>query len=149
MKDRMAKIKVILITFTFFTDSLFFISLLHFLHKNHLHINLYIIFLFWVITFLFLITFLRFKFDQTQRKPSRLAGIYRVGGLFLTLYLPKIIFIIFQLLNFITVAVIHGTIYLLNIIFSKDFVKIDFNIFSYVGIILGGLIFLMLIYVNR
>ncbi len=142
----MVKIKVILTSFTLFTDILFFISLNIFLQNLHMFLNPLAVGLFWVIPLLFIFVFFRFKFDQTNREPAILTGVYKVGGLFLTLYLPKLIFIVFHLLNIITRVIISGLVHIINLVFSKDFVSIDFYFFSYTGMIISVVLFLLLLY---
>jgi predicted MPP superfamily phosphohydrolase len=146
MEHRFLRIRLILISFTVITDILFYLILKHFLplglHNSPLYLNL----VFWIIPMLFVLYFLFLKFDQTRRQPSILANLYTASGLFLTIYLPKIVLLVFHLTNMMLNLVWRGLVLTLDLFLPEIVTYRTFHFITYAGLVAAGILFLLLVY---
>ncbi len=146
MQDIFLRIRLFLISFTIVTDMLLYFFLFHLLPSGFSFSKLYFNLAFWAIPLVFVLLILSFKFDQTRRQPRILANIYRISAFFMIIYLPKIVILIFLLLNIISNIVMKGLTLILNLILSDPLFYRTFYYFTYVGMVLAVLFFLLLVY---
>lgn len=146
MEHRFLRIRLTLISFTLVTDILFYLALLPLLPAGLNVSPLWLNLIFWIFSLVFVLYFLFLKFDQTKRQTRILANIYRASGFFMTIYLPKIVFLAFYLTNMIFNLVWRGFILIPNLIRSDMVSYKPFYFFTYAGIVAAVVLFLLLVY---
>ena len=89
-----------LIVFTVLVDLYAFLGI-HSLVKNQgSTLRLSVTIAFWAVTLVFLLVFLYFfRIDYQQRNPSDLSGVFVLVGLYFLVYLPKLVFIGFRMVE--------------------------------------------------
>src|SRR4030042_5210122 len=146
MEHIFLRVRLILISFSVVTDLLFYFSLLHLISSGFSFSPFYFNLVFWMIPLVFIFFFLSFKFDPSRRQSRILANIYRISGFFMTIYLPKIIFLSFHLANMIFNLITRGFILILNLILSDPVSYRPFGFFTYTGLGLAIILFILLVY---
>lgn len=146
MKENFFKIKIALLTIILAADIFFYMCINNYFSGKYYSANPGVNIVFWLIPILFVITIIQLKFDQAIRESRMLSEIYRLSGLFFILYFPKIVFIIFNLINFLSSLVFNGILRLVNIFISNNIALINFQFISAAGLVLSGVICLMLLY---
>jgi len=146
MEHIFLRVRLILISFSVVTDLLFYFSLLHLISSGFSFSPFYFNLVFWMIPLVFIFFFLSFKFDSSRRQSRILANIYRISGFFMTIYLPKIIFLTFHLANMIFNLITRGFILILNLILSDPVSYRPFGFFTYTGLGLAIILFILLVY---
>jgi predicted MPP superfamily phosphohydrolase len=146
MEHRFLKIRLVLISFTIITDLLFYFSLLFLLPARLNFSPFYPSLAFWIIPLLFISYFLLLKFDLSVRQPRILANLYKVSGFFMTIYLPKIVFLVFHLLNMLFNLVWRAFILIPDLFIPGQITYKTFYFFTYAGMIFAVILFLLLVY---
>lgn len=102
---------------------------------------------FWLLTTLFIVVFLFFfRIDYQQRNPSDLSGMFILIGLYLLVYMPKIIFVAFRLTEDM-IWLLSQLIRLLSRLFTENPMQaLRLNLLSKGGLLLGFLTFLSILY---
>jgi predicted MPP superfamily phosphohydrolase len=146
MQQIFSRMRLILISFTIVTDLLLYFFLLHFWPSWFSFSKLYFNLGFWVIPLVFIFMMLSFQFDQSRRQPRILANIYRISGFFMIIYLPKIVLLVLHLINIISNMIVRGLTLILNLMLVDPFAYRTFYFFTYAGMALSVILFLLLLY---
>ncbi len=146
MEHRFFRIRLILISFTLITDLLVYFALLQLLPGIFSISPFLLNLIFWVFPLAFTLYFLTLKFVQTKRHPRILANIYRASGLFMIVYLPKIVFLVLHLVNLLFTMLWRGLILIPNLIRPELISYRPFYFITYAGLIAAAVLFLLLVY---
>lgn len=100
MGNRFYFVIITLIVFTILVDLYAYLGI-HSLVKNQSSgLKLLVTIAFWAVTLIFLLVFLYFfRIDYQQRNPSDLSGVFILVGLYFLVYLPKLVFIGFRIVE--------------------------------------------------
>ncbi len=146
MEHRFLKIRLVLISFTILTDLLFYYALWHFMQARFQVPSFYFNLIFWTIPLAFVLYFLSLKFDLSVRQSRVLANIYRAGGFYMTIYLPKIVFLAFHFINILFNLAWRSFVLILNLISPEPLTYSAFHLFTLSGLVFAGILFLLLVY---
>jgi len=146
MEHRFLRIRLILISFTVITDVLIYFTLLPLLHSGSFISPFCLNLTFWIIPVGFILYFLFLKFDQSDRHPRNLASLYRASGFFLTIYLPKLLFLAFFLVNLMFNVLWGGVILIQNLFLAEDVSYKTFSFITYTGLVAAVTLFLLMVY---
>ncbi len=93
----MLMFKLFLIVFTIVVDIYVFVALYSLVKEQHVMIRLFGSIAFWTITAAFLAAFLIFfRFETGDRNPAGLSAVFLLFGIFILVYMPKLVFISFR-----------------------------------------------------
>jgi predicted MPP superfamily phosphohydrolase len=102
----------------------------------HFGITLLMITSIWVIT----------RFNFTERKPEIFPGFYLFAGIFMLIYLPKLVFLLFHLTEDIINILLKASVALVNIVGSDNIAVKRIHFLSLTGLILASVPFLAILY---
>ncbi len=146
MKYRFLRIKMILLTVLVVLDASFYFTLRYFLTVHKFNPGKGLAGVILLIAVLFSVMLLRIEFNSDHRRPALIKNIFRKASLFVIVYLPKLIFILFVITNGIANLLLYG-INAITGLFRADhsgYLKTFF--FSYIGLFLSIALFLLMIY---
>ncbi|MFO7658322.1 MAG: metallophosphoesterase [Bacteroidales bacterium] len=86
------------------------------------------------------------RFNPAVREPVILKKLYTAAGFFITLYLPKLVFILFFLLGKTLEVIINSLLRVVNLVLHNNINFIDFDVITTFGTILSAFILAAMVY---
>ncbi len=146
MKEMFKRAKIVLILVTLIIDLLTFLVTYRFMRINYLFPGLIFYIVFWLVPFVFITMFIMAKLNFEYRHPKVLTRTYTVIAFFLLFYLPKLIFIVFHIINEVVNLLVLFTVKLYDIIFTNSLLFEPFSFISYAGLCVAFLSIVLICY---
>jgi uncharacterized protein len=147
MLARMQIFKAFLIAFTLLVDIYAFVAIYSLMKDQSSLVRYVITLIFWSITLSIILAFIFFfRFESGNRNPSGLAGVFLFFGIYVLVYLPKLVFLGFRGME----DVIWTGSWLVKML-AKPFSGFDlsllrWNILSKIGMVFSALSFIVILW---
>ncbi|MBN2611959.1 MAG: metallophosphoesterase [Bacteroidales bacterium] len=146
MKKNFARLKAIIILIVVVIDTLFYMAFNFHYFKVFFTGNILVNLLFWSIPLLLSTGLLFMRFNPELREPSKLKWLYSLAGFFLTVYLPKIVFILFFIISKTVQVLIDFILKTVTFLLHIETRLPDLDLISDIGIILAIFMFFAMLY---
>jgi len=147
MHKRFAMFKLFFIIFTILVDLYVFIGLWALVKDQALWFRASFNLLFWSVTTAFLILFLTLpQFDQGERDPSGLRGVFLLIGIYALVYLPKLVFVGFRITEDVVWLVSWLVHYPADWLAGIRFSPVRWSVLSRAGLVLSVFPFLAILW---
>jgi predicted MPP superfamily phosphohydrolase len=147
MANRIFLFKIFIIFFSLIIDLYAFVAIYTLMKDQGYLFKLIITIVFWSVTALIILSFLLvFRFDSGERDPAGLSNIFLLMGLFLLIYLPKMVLIGFRGLEDIMWLSSWAVKYVTRLITNTDLHVVRWTILSKTGLALSVVPFIAILW---
>jgi uncharacterized protein len=142
MQNRFFIFIAIIIVFTILIDIYSYIGVHSFFRNSSPSARYFFTVLFWAVTAVFVIVFLFFfRIDYQKRNPSDLSGLFILVGIYMLVYLPKMIFCAFRASEDIIWLTGKGINFVSEAFGGKGMSSFRFPVISKSGLVLSFIVF--------
>ena len=142
MQNRFFIFIVIIITFTILIDVYAYIGVHSFFKNSSPSVRHLFTILFWSVTLVFIAVFIFFfRIDYQKRDPSDLSGVFILVGLYMLVYLPKMVFCGFRGVEDLIWVTGRGISFISKSIGGKELPSIRLMILSKAGLAISFVVF--------